>query len=162
MSVLKKIKMMPLALNQYFREQYKKTQIYLHHTAGYDNGPGVLQWWGKTQTRVATCVVIERDGDAFQGFSSKYWAYHLGLKGSVFRFLGIPYLPLDKYSIGIELTCLGGLIKKNGKFYTDLNGDMKADNVSVDKEEVIDLGKKYRGYRYWHSLLRLRRIWREI
>lgn len=130
--------------NQYYREEHPKTQIYLHHTAGADNGPGVFQWWASNQTRVATCVVIERDGDIIQGYSSRYWAYHLGVKSATFRARGLSYIPLDKISIGIELTSWGGLTKKRGKFYTWTGKEIPAD-------QVITLDKKHRGHKHYHK-----------
>lgn len=144
MSLPKKLIQKPFPSNQYFREQYDKTQIYLHHTAGADNGPGVFDYWASNHSRIATFAVIERDGDIFQGFNSSYWAYHLGLKSYVFREHNCQYLPLDKFSIGIELTNWGGLTKKRGKYYTYTNKE-------IDESEVVTLDKSFRGYKHYHK-----------
>lgn len=136
--------MRQLPLSQYFREKYEKTQIYLHHTAGADNGEAVLKWWASTKARIGTAFVIERDGDIFQGFNSSYWAYHLGVRSNTFREFGLSYLPLDKFSIGIELTSWGQLTKKNGKFYNYVGG-------LVDEDEVITLKKPFRGFKHYHK-----------
>ena len=104
-------------------EEHPKRQIYLHHTAGSPNGVGTFGWWASNTERVATCVSISSigkgciDGQIIQGFSSKFWAYHLGLQKSVFSNLKIPYQQLDKISIGIEICNWGHLRENNGKFY---------------------------------------------
>ena len=78
------------SFNQYFKEEHPKTQVYLHHTAGNPNGVGTFAWWSSNKERVATCVAISGkssgtvDGQIVQGFSSKYWAYHLGLQKNTF------------------------------------------------------------------------------
>lgn len=136
------MKLIQVNFSDYYREKFAKTQIYLHHTAGADNGKGVFSWWGRTQTRVATCVIINRNGDIMQGYSSKYWAYHLGLKSATFKAFGLRYMPLDRSSIGIEITNWGGLTKKKSKYYNYLGGEVK-------KEDVIELD--FKGYKYYHN-----------
>ena len=77
--------------SDYYRQVFPKTQVYLHHTAGTGQGQDVYRWWGSDKPRVATCVIIDRDGTIKQGFSSKYWAYHLGLKNKHFKAEGLTY-----------------------------------------------------------------------
>lgn len=135
--------------SQYFREEFEKTQIYLHHTAGNASGQGTFEWWASNPERVGTCVSISgkgyNDGEIVQGFSSKYWAYHLGLKSSTFTAHGLPRKAIDKFSIGIEICNWGQLTKKaDGKFYNYVNRVVPA-------EDVIELATPYKRYKYFHN-----------
>jgi hypothetical protein len=111
---------------QFIAEEEPKKQIYIHHTAGNADPFGVFTFWASNRERIATCVTIGgkpktgsnwQDGEVVQGFSSKYWAYHLGLKESNFHKFNLPYKSLDKNSIGIEICNWGQLTLKNGNFY---------------------------------------------
>ncbi len=130
--------------NQYFAEEYPKTQIFLHHTAGGPNAHIVFQGWASNPDKIATCVSISADGEVVQGFSSKFWAYHLGLKTSVFTANGVPYKSLDKTSIGIEICNWGQLTQKDGKFYNYVNKVVPAD-------QVCTLDKPYKGFKFFHD-----------
>ena len=111
-NILSEIKQAVFPETQYFKEETAKIQIYLHHTAGSANPNAVFSGWNMNTERIATSFVIGgkpnksngyKDGIILQGFSSKYWAYHLGLKKEIFDKHNIPYQSLDKISIGIEL-----------------------------------------------------------
>jgi N-acetyl-anhydromuramyl-L-alanine amidase AmpD len=140
--------------HQYYSEVLRKTQIYIHHTAGNSNPLLVVDSWKQTPEKISTAFVIAgkpdksksyQDGDIVQGFSSKYWSYHLGIKKEIFQSRNIEYKPLDKYSIGIEL-CNWGYLKKgqDGKFRTYVNS-------IVPEEEAIKLDTPFRRYEYWHN-----------
>jgi len=136
--------------NQYIREEHPKRQIYLHHTAGNSSGTNVFKWWASNPERVATCVSIagpgsaDGDGKIVQGFSSKYWAYHLGVKRNVFDAFGVPFTNLDKNSIGIEICNWGQLSYTGGKFYNYVGGEVPAD-------QVIKLDVPYKRHIYFHN-----------
>jgi len=139
--------------NQYIGEEVKKVQIYLHHTAGNSNPLNVFNGWESNKERIATCVTIGGDpgtnkgwidGEVVQGFSSKFWAYHLGLKESTFQKFNLPYKSLDKNSIGVEICNWGQLTKKGEKFYNYVNKE-------VPLSQVTELDKPFRGYKYFHS-----------
>lgn len=138
------MKITQVPFNDYYKEATNKTQIYLHHTAGTGTGDNVFSWWGKDKPRIATCIVVDRDGSIKQGFGSQFWAYHLGLPNSVFKENGLSYLNLDKLSIGIELIAWGQLTKKGEKFYSYTNKEIPA-------EEVTTLAKPHRGFKHYHS-----------
>lgn len=144
------IKQITFPESQYFQEEHPKKQIYLHHTAGNANGEQVFAGWASNSERVATCVAISGigkgivDGQIIQGFSSKHWAYHLGLKQDVFTRAGIKYQSIDKISIGIEICNWGQLTLKDGKFYNYVNREVPA-------AEVCTLEKPYKGYKYFHN-----------
>lgn len=96
--------------DQYIREAYDKNQIVLHHTVSGQGVNGDIAWWRKTAVRVGTAIIIGWDGKIYQCFSSKYWAYHLGLKTANNK-------PLNKGSIGVEIDAWGGLVRTNRQWY---------------------------------------------
>lgn len=144
------IKQVAFPESQYIKEEHPKKQIYIHHTAGNASGENVFLSWSSNKERIATCVSISGkgsntiDGQIIQGFSSKHWAYHLGLKESTFQSVGVPYQSLDKISIGIEICNWGQLTEKNGKFYNYVN-------KVVPDDEVIKLDKPYKGNQFFHN-----------
>jgi len=151
---LSKIIKVDFPTTQYFVEEVIKKQIFLHHTAGNPSGIGCANGWKSNAERIATAFIItgnvknskvEKDGDIIQCFSSKHWAYHLGLKGEMFKVFNIPYQSLDKISIGIEI-CNWGYLTKNsdGTFTNYIN------NI-IPKEEVCELVVPFKGFKYYHS-----------
>jgi hypothetical protein len=150
----KKIKQVPLSEGQYVNKETKKLQIVLHHTAGNSSAPNTIKHWNvDDRGRIATCVVISGkglskdtfDGEIAQAFSSKKWAYHLGLKPEVFRSLAIPYRSIDPLAIGIEICNWGPLTKKSdGKYYNYV------DRV-VPNDQVCELSVPYKGHKYYHA-----------
>ncbi len=126
--------------NNYIREVYAKSQIYLHHTAGGPSGKQVFDIWQMDNTPVATCVSISADGTIVQGYGSQFWAYHLGLRTKHFK--NLPYKQLDKTSIGIEICNYGYLVEKQGEYYNYVGG--KVTNVCT-------LDRPYKGYTHWQN-----------
>jgi N-acetyl-anhydromuramyl-L-alanine amidase AmpD len=150
MSFLADIVQVEMSANEYIKESTDKKQIFLHHTAGNASGVSTINNWNNdSRGRIATCVCIantgakEGDGVISQGFSSQYWAYHLGVKREVFEANKLPYIPLDKYSIGIEICAWGQLTEKGGKFYNYVNRE-------VPKDQVCELDEAYKGHKYYH------------
>jgi hypothetical protein len=147
-----KIKQLPLKETEYFKEEYVKTQIVLHHTAGNASAVNVVNDWNKdTRGRIATCVSISGpgaknsyDGEIVQCFSSRFWAYHLGIKGDVFKAYKVPHQILDRISIGIEICNWGGLDKVGNKFYNYVDREIPAD-------QVTELVEPFKGYKYFHK-----------
>lgn len=151
-----KIKQFPLSENQYYKEEFKKNQIYLHHTVSGDGADGDINYWKNTPERVATAFVIERDGDIIQCFSSKYWAHHLGVTTEVLKKNGIPTnrnIELNKESIGIEIDSWGGLAKDttDNKWYPakwDVSKKFVANKACkpIPTENVIEYPNGFRGF----------------
>lgn len=150
---LSKIKQVPLNESQYIKEVAEKKQIVLHHTAGNSSGVGTIRNWNTdNRGRIATCVTISGkgqskdtyDGQICQAFSSKHWAYHLGIKPDVFRSRGIKWQNLDKISIGIEICSWGPLDKVGDKFYNYVDREVAADQVTT-------LDTPYKGHKYYHA-----------
>ena len=148
------IKKIYLPDDEYFPEETKKKSIVLHHTAGSHRPDWVVSSWNRDKSkggkslRVATHFVVggkstrdgndEWDGKIVEVFDLNYWAHHLGTKNN-------NNSQLNKQSIGIEICNYGPLTKsEDGKFFTYVNS-------LVPEEDVIDLGKNWRGYRYYHN-----------
>lgn len=150
---LSKIKQVPLKDTQYFKEETKKVQIVLHHTAGNSSAPGTIKMWdADDRGRIATCVVISGkgiskdtyDGEICQAFSSKHWGYHLGLKQDVFKVKGLPYISIDRLAIGIEICNWGPLKAVGGKYYNYVDREVSAD-------QVCELEIPYKGFKFYHA-----------
>lgn len=134
--------------SQYYHDVTEKSQIVLHHTVSGSNVSGDINWWEQTPARVATCVIVARDGTVHTLFKSEKWAHHLGIKSWIFNKFNIPSYGanknLNKGAIGLEIDSWGGLVKRKGKFYRTGNKE-----ISVDK--VIDYGRDIRGFRYYEK-----------
>lgn len=150
--ILKQINKIDFPAEQYFQEEHKKTQIFLHHTAGNSNPMNVFNGWKSTGERIATCLVVGgkknknnfyEDGTILQGFSSAHWAYHLGLKRETFTQFNIPYQSLDKISIGIEI-CNWGWITKTDRGWETYVGTL------VDESEMIEYETPFKGRHHYH------------
>ena len=150
---LKKIKQVPLSEKEYVNEETKKVQIVIHHTAGNSSAVSTINGWNiDKRGRIATCITISGkglskntyDGEICQAFSSKFWAYHLGVKSDVFRSRGLKFQNLDKISIGIEVCNWGYLEKVGNKFYNYVDREVPAD-------QVCTLDKPYKGHIYYHA-----------
>ena len=150
MNIIKKY----LPEDEYFSEETIKNSIVLHHTAGSHRPDWVVSAWDRDKTkggkslRVATHYIVggkstrdgntEWDGKIIESFDLKYWAHHIGSKSS-------NNSQLNKQSVGIEICNYGPLTRsQSGEFFTYVN-------TLVPKEDVIDLGKNFRGYRYYHN-----------
>ncbi len=141
---IQSIKQVRLNDNQYFAEESQKTQVYLHHTAGNGNAEGVSKYWNGNDSRIATAFIIGENGTIVQCFSSKHWAWHLGIDAEDFVRNGAKYSNLNKTSVGIEVCNWGYLKKKGDKFYNYAGG-------VVNPSYVTELDQPYKGYKYWYK-----------
>jgi N-acetyl-anhydromuramyl-L-alanine amidase AmpD len=133
-----------LSNSQYFHEESEKKQIYLHHTAGNGNPVAVSRWWNSNGDRIATAFVVGEKGSIVQCFSSRHWAYHLGIDSQDFSVHGLKYQNLNKLSVGIEVCNWGPLKLKDGKYYNYVKG-------VVDPSMVTTLDTPYKGNKYWYK-----------
>jgi hypothetical protein len=101
---LTKIPIYPYPEDKYFKEEWTKTQIVLHHTVSGPNIEGDVSTWIDGKYNIGTCIIVDRDGVPWQLFSSRYWAYHLGSGDH----------EQDRRSIGIEIDNWGWLIPGDG------------------------------------------------
>lgn len=141
---ISKIKQARLKESQFFAELSLKTQIYLHHTAGGGNAEAVSRYWNGNTERIATAFIIGADGLIVQCYSSKHWAWHLGVGQKEFKAQGVPYKNLNKTSVGIEVCNWGYLKEKNGHFYNYVN-------ARVPDSMVTTLETPYKGYKHWYK-----------
>jgi N-acetyl-anhydromuramyl-L-alanine amidase AmpD len=139
-----KIKQVRLKETQYFAETKEKNQIYLHHTAGSGDAEAVSRFWGSNESKIATAFVIGEKGDIVQCFSSKNWAWHLGVGEQIFTNYKLPFIDLNKNSVGIEVCNWGPLKYKEGNYYNYVGKKVKP-------EMVTDLEYKYKGHQFWYK-----------
>ncbi len=130
------IQQYPLPENQYHKLEFPKNQIVIHHTASGPSAKGNIDYWKSDPVAVATAFVIGKDGIIQQAFASKYYAAHLGIPASFIHGLGFSDYgtrcdTLHKQSIGIEITCWGGLTKKNGHWINYLGNVIPDANVQL-------------------------------
>jgi N-acetylmuramoyl-L-alanine amidase len=130
--------------DQYFKEETNKNQIVLHHTVSGGDALGDINYWKSNPDKVATAIVADRSGKIYQCYSTKYWAYHLGLKTS-------SNVPLNKGSIGIEIDSWGGLVKHtDGNWYPavwDTTLKKYTPNLKVKAiENVVEFTQGFRGF----------------
>jgi hypothetical protein len=139
--------------DEYFTTTSEKTTIVLHHTAGSHRPDWVISSWDKDKSKggkplkVATHYVIggkSREGDEkwdgviYQAMPLENWAHHLGTKNS-------NNTQLNKQSIGIEICNYGPLTRTtDGEYFTYVNS-------KIEEKDVVDLGKNFRGYRYYQK-----------
>ena len=97
---LSKIETIDFPESEFYKEEYVKKQIVIHHTISGNGVEGDINTWEDDPSKVGVCIIIDRDGIPWQLFSSKYWAYHLGI--------GIK--KLERQSLGIELDNWGWFI----------------------------------------------------
>jgi len=141
---IQKIVQHRLKKGQFFEEASDKTQIYLHHTAGNGNAEGVARYWNSNDSRIATAFVVGENGTIVQCFSSKHWAWHLGIDSQDFATRGLPYKNLNKLSVGIEVCNWGMLKEKNGKYFNYVGGE-------INPSYVTTLETPYKGYKHWYK-----------
>ena len=101
---LGKIQLIGYPDTKFFKEDYHKKQVVLHHTISGPSIDGDIESWINNKYNIGTAIIIDRAGTPWQLFSSRFWAYHLGAGNH----------DLDRHSIGIELDNWGGLTPGNG------------------------------------------------
>lgn len=119
-----------LPAGQYVRSKTAKSLVVLHHTAG-GSAESSVRWWKQTASRIATAFIIGRDGTVYQSFDPDYWAYHLGIGGSI-----------EKRSVGIELANWGPLTRKGSAYRSWAGGPVDVAGVHEHP---------WRGERYWEA-----------
>lgn len=156
---------------QYLKEEQTKTQIVLHHSAGWDNARGMFAGWLADKTRVATCCGIDDKGKIYQAFGSQYWAWHVNIRSTgnraVYRdpkfasYCDIKNArDVEMRTIGVEICNWGPLTFKKGKFYSWAG-------IVIPEEKVIE--HEYRGFNAWekytddeiNALYKLLKYWGE-
>lgn len=127
------IKLRYLKPTEYYKVAQSKDLIVLHFTAGYGPGEATGDWFDMQPGAVATAVSTSADGTIVSLFDAGYWAWHLGSTQAN-----------EQRSIGNEISSLGPLWFKNGKFYDAYGREYKG--------EVVTLDKPWRGVKYFAKL----------
>jgi N-acetyl-anhydromuramyl-L-alanine amidase AmpD len=129
--------------NQYIKKQTNKTQIVLHHTVSSQNVDGIINWWATTPERIATAMIVDNLGNMYQNFSTKFWAWHLGIKTA-------ENTPRNMGSIAIEMVSWGGLVEYQNKWYPAIwnkNYKRYTANTKVSPINNVQIyDKPYRGF----------------
>lgn len=140
----------PLPVDQYYPVEQTKTQIVLHHTVSGSSVDGDINWWVQDPRKVATCIIIGRDGKMHQMFSSKQWAHHLGVKAETFKRVGLPEnnTAINQHSIGVELDSWGGLVLNpaDGKYYNAIWDGHKYVPGKVAVADPVLYQEPFRGF----------------
>lgn len=149
---LSKIETVNFPADRYYPSVSTKDQIVLHHTV---SGPGVrgdINTWISDSRRIATHIIIGRDGTPYQCYSSRYWAHHLGITKKYLRENGYADYrwrngKLNRQSIGVELDSWGWLEKVGDKEYKTYYKN----TVHLEDEEVIYYKDGYKGKNYYEA-----------
>lgn len=141
--------------DQYYKQEFKKTQLVLHYSAGWDNARGMFQGWMADKQKVATCDGLVDDGTIYRCFDPKYYAAHIGywytdkngkqLSGNEKAHALWPETAnrntnysIEIRTIGIEVCNWGYLDYKNGKYLSWVGAE-------VHPSKVITYEKPWRG-----------------
>ncbi len=120
--------------NQYFEVVCVKKSVGLHHTAGGSADSSIATWIADPD-RVATPVLIERDGAIIQSYPSKFFAYSFGIKAANRD-------KIEKQTIPIEICSYGYLKKVGNEYFNAYGGKVK---------DVCILDKPWRGQKYFEN-----------
>lgn len=154
----------PLPEDQYYKEEHKKTQLVLHHSAGWDNARGMIDGWKFDKPKVATAFGVVDDGTIMQAFDAKYWAAHVGywirdntgnvIPGNDRAYKLVPgtdnretNLAIERRTIGIEICNWGNLTFRDGKYHTWVSTATRP--VIVDPSKVVTYQTPFRGYQHF-------------
>lgn len=123
--------------NYYVEEETDKNMIVLHATEGYLKGD--LAALVKEGSTVGTHFLVARNGEIYELFDQKYWAWHLGRGAVGGNRIG------SSRSIAIELSNAGVLERKGDKLY-----DYNREYCSLDEREAYhELDEPYREEMYF-------------
>jgi N-acetyl-anhydromuramyl-L-alanine amidase AmpD len=156
MSFLDEIVWRPQPDDQFINEDFKKEQIYLHHTAGGANPKEAIGWWNQTKERVGTAFLIAghaptgaewKDGQIWQAFGSAKAAWHLGVTKAHIKRAGKDAKSsswLNMNSVGIEIASWGWLTPSVKGFKT-------YENDIISDEQVYELSTPFRGKKFFQK-----------
>lgn len=133
----------------HFKEVNAKKRILLHFTAGNLNGDLITLTPSEDQSNrfVSVPFVVARDGTIFQLFSSKHWAYNLGMKAADGNVDHI----FEKESIAIEISNYGPLVLDGEVLKTpkDKNGRQDTYCTTLQAEAYQKLNVPFRNFSYF-------------
>ena len=142
----------------YYPTETKKTQLYLHHTAGNQAGDDkdkstvtstIRDTWAP-QGHVATHYIIQGSGFTEHLFDEKYWSNHLAARSSEDPNKNSK-IHLDPISLSVEIAGYGFLERnEKGQFINWKGGVIPINQVGVSVDKNLKISP-YRGYQYWHN-----------
>mgnify|MGYP001567470932 CR=1 FL=1 len=169
-----KIVKYPLPLNQYFQDVHRKTQIVIHHSAGWDDSRGMIDGWKADKRRVATAYGITDNGVLLEAFDPKHWASHIGYyftdeNGKVISGNSKAHnlwpetanratnYSIECRTIGYEICNWGNLALRGGKYYSWVN-------AVVPESKVVRYENKFRGFEFFERYTdqELETLWKSI
>jgi len=124
----------------YYEEQFEKTQIVIHFTAGFLKGD--LSALTKPDYHVSTPFLIARNGTILNLFSSSYWSYHLGSGAVGGNTNG------GKRTVAIELSNIGYL-KKVGDTLATSYSDTDVYCSLEETDAYVKLDAPFREQEYY-------------
>ena len=155
---LSKIEPVDFPEDRYYPIIKPKKQIVIHHTVSgdksgggeYGGASGDIRTWIEDKRRIATCMIVTRDGTPYQCFSSKYWGHHLGVPRTLLKRRGFSdwasrNVTLNEESIAVELDSWGWLHKLGNGVYKTPYGN----TVHIPDEKVIGYPDEFRGKKYF-------------
>lgn len=142
--------------DEYYTGSHNKQWIFLHHTAGWHNPEQVVKAWEEDKRgRVGTEWILggqsiqgndnTHDGKLVQCMPPDGYAWHLTIGNN----------SMHRDSIGIEICNFGFLTKGGywkGKNWIGLekNNFYTYVGTKAHESQIVNLGKKFRGFQYWH------------
>lgn len=134
------IKKQFLPAGEYMAGPTKKSWVFLHHTAGWENPYNTITAWARdNRGTVATEFVlggqkitngdIKWDGELVQAFPQGGYGWHLGTGNNI----------MHRNSVGIEVCNFGSI--KDGKTYV---------GTIALPSQIVRLSKSFRGSIEWH------------
>ncbi|MDZ7359669.1 MAG: N-acetylmuramoyl-L-alanine amidase [candidate division KSB1 bacterium] len=127
----------------YTAEAFHKERVVLHFTTGYIRGDVAMLTKPKPDpaTRVSVAFLLARDGNIYNLFNSRYWAYHLGptaVGGNT---------QMSRSSIGVEISNIGPLVPQGQSLTTTTSQDVYCHL----NEPIYYRRASYRGFNYYAS-----------
>lgn len=125
----------------YTAEAFPKERVVLHFTTGYIRGDVRVLTMPKSDpaTRVSVAFIVARDGNIYNLFDSRYWAYHLGptaVGGNT---------PMSRSSVAIEISNIGPLLPQGQSLLTTTSKD----TYCTLNETMYYRKVSYRGFSYY-------------
>jgi len=155
----------------YYPEVTNKTQVVIHHTAGYATAKQDVSFWREKNFSLATHYIIERSGFTEHVFADKFWSNHIGAKH-------YQNTARNKGSFSIELQNIGWLVPTDPSFITsdsfvDAYGNIKtkqefggvSEPYMFDKNNnIVKMKDGYKGKKFFQSYTvdQLKALWNVI
>ena len=129
----------------YYPQETKKTQLYLHHTAGNPAGDKsgasstIRGTWAVYGAPIGTHYIIQGSGFTEYVFDEKYWSNHLGVDA------------LHPKSLSVEIAAYGFVtLNGKGQYINDYNSVVPTNQVTAAVNKYLKPAP-YRGYKFFQK-----------